>query len=178
MADATTSTYPEAPLGRPEGRYSTGQIAAHWTVVFLILFQYATGDAMSAAYRQGVAQGVLPPDGILVVHGLIGSSILAAMLWRLALRFRYGAPPPPETLSRPLQIVSRAVHYAFYVALIGMPLFGMAALWLKIGILGTLHALTAYVVVGLAVAHVAGALYHIWKRDGTIGRITRGQSMP
>ena len=178
MAEATAAPMASTTEGRPEGRYSTGQIVAHWTVVFLVLFQFATGDQMSAAYAVAVDFGQLPADGILVVHGLIGTSILAAMLWRLALRLRYGAPPPPDTEPRPLQYVSRGVHYAFYAALIAMPLAGMAALWLKIGIIGTLHAWTAYLVAILAVAHISGALWHAFKGDGVIRRILRGNTYP
>lgn len=163
---------------RPKGRYHTEQIVAHWTVVFLVLFQYATGGAMEAAYRAAVDFGRLPADGIIVVHGLIGTSIWVVMLWRLALRFRFGAPPPPDTLSRPLQIVSRATHFTFYGILIGMPLFGMAALWVKAGILGTLHSWAAYALLAVAALHVTGALYHVVKRDGTIRRILRGNTMP
>lgn len=179
MADTTaTAAVPQDPKGRPEGRYSTGQIVAHWTVVFLVLFQFATGDAMSAAYAVAVDFGRLPPDGILVVHGLIGTSILAAMAWRVALRARYGAPPPPDTLSRPLQIVSRAVHYVLYGILIAMPLLGITALIFKIGIFGVLHTWLSYALIATALLHVAGGLYHAVRRDGVIRRILRGSTYP
>ena len=164
--------------GRPKGRYHTEQIVAHWTVVFLVLFQYATGGAMDAAYRATVDFGRLPADGVIFVHGLIGTSIWIVMLWRLSMRFRYGAPPPPDSLSRPLQIVSRSVHYAFYAVLLGMPVFGMLALWIKSGIIGTLHGWAAYLLLALAVAHVAGATLHMVKGDGVIRRILRGNTMP
>lgn len=178
MADMTASTTGRTPSGRPEGRYSTGQIVAHWTVVFLVLFQFATGDAMSAAYRVAVDFGRLPADGILVVHGLIGASILAAMIWRAVLRWQYGAPPPPDTLSRPMQIVSRSVHFILYGILIAMPLLGIAALIFKIGIFGTLHSWLALALVGVALLHVAGGLYHAVRRDGVVRRILRGNTYP
>ena len=75
--------------------------------------------------------------------------------------------------------MSRSVHYAFYALLIGMPLFGMAALWLKWGVLGALHAWASYALLALIVAHVAGGLWHgLVKRDGVARRILRGNSMP
>ena len=180
MADTTshTSYRVHDPHARPEGRYHTEQIVAHWTVVFLVLFQYATGGAMEAAYNVAVDFGRLPADGIIVVHGLIGTSIWLLMLWRLSLRFRYGAPPPPDSLSPLMQKVSRAVHYVFYAILLSMPVFGMLALWLKMGIIGTLHGLAAYALVAFALLHVAGAMMHLFKGDGVIRRIMRGNSLP
>ena len=178
MAEATAAPTASTVEGRPEGRYSTGQIVAHWTVVFLVLFQFATGDAMSAAYAVTLDFGRLPPDGILVVHGLIGSSILAAMLWRVILRHRYGAPPPPDTLPRWLQIVSRANHFALYGILVAMPLLGIGALIVKVGILGVLHTWLSYALIATALLHVSGGLYHAVRRDGVIQRVLRGNTYP
>ncbi|UWQ22298.1 cytochrome b [Jannaschia sp. W003] len=178
MADISTAT-PHDLDRRPEGRYHTAQITAHWTIVFLVAFQFLTGiSGMSAAYEAGVAAGELPPAGIIWVHGMLGTTILLVMLGRLALRRQHGAPPPPDTEPDWLQKISRGVHYAFYVFLIAMPLAGMGALWLKQGWLGALHALSAWILLALIVAHIAGALWHASKRDGVIGRILRGNSMP
>ena len=176
MAYATSSAAPvEGPNLRPEGRYHSDQIAAHWTVVFLVLFQFATGSAMEAAMDLGYAAGELPKAGVIFVHGIIGSSILAVMLWRVTLRLRYGAPPPPDSVPRPIQIVSRAVHFAFYGVLIAMPLLGLAAVLTLSATIGALHAITAILLVLLALAHVAGAIMHVVKRDGTIKRVLSGQ---
>lgn len=181
MTDAAYATHDAEPVtldARPKGRYHSDQITAHWTVVFLVLFQFLTGSAMSLAYEVTTAANALPADGIIVVHGLIGSSILVAMLWRLALRIRHGAPHPPQSLSRPLQIVSRANHYAFYAVLIGMPLFGMAALWLKWDWLGVAHAWASYALIGLVALHLSGVVVHLIKRDGTVKRMGRGNVYP
>ena len=177
-ASAPVEPTPYTPHARPPGRYATGQIVAHWTVVGLVVFQYLTGGGMEAAYNYALDFGVLPPSGHMWVHGIIGTSIFAAMVWRLILRLRLGAPKPPETEPTVLQWISRSVHYAFYAILLAMPLFGMAALWLKQGWLGWAHGTAAYVLLGLAALHVAGALWHAVKRDGVIHRIARGQSYP
>lgn len=175
MADITSTAPAEAPIGRPEGRYHSDQIAAHWTIVFLVLFQFATGGAMEAAMDLGYAADAIPKAGVVFVHGIIGTSILLVMLWRVTLRLRYGAPPPPESVSRPIQIVSRATHMAFYAVLIAMPLAGLAAVLTLSETIGALHGLTALLLVALALAHVAGALMHVFKRDGTIKRVLSGQ---
>lgn len=181
MADLTAShagRIPGPPTTRPDGRYHTRQITLHWTVVFLVIFQYLTGGAMEAAYAVAVETGRLPADGILVVHGTIGTAILLAMLSRLYLRRKHGAPPPPDTEPRAIQILSRSVHYAFYAFLIAMPLAGMAALWLKQGWLGWAHGLSAWIVLALAVLHASGALWHAVKGDGVMRRMGRGNMVP
>ena len=185
MADTTAAAPPPTASGhvpthnlRHPDRYHTRQIAMHWTVVFLVLFQFLTGGQMEAAYAVAVETGSLPADGILVVHGLLGTSILAAMLVRLYLRRAHGAPPPPETEPEGIQKLSRGVHVAFYGLLIAMPLFGMAALWIKAGWLGWAHGLAAWVLAGLAALHVAGALWHASKGDGVIRRMGRGHHYP
>ncbi|WP_308915957.1 cytochrome b [Jannaschia sp. LMIT008] len=166
-----------AQAARPVGAYHVRHIAMHWTVVFLVLFQYATGGRMEQAYLYGVEYGVLPMDGVLYVHGIIGTCILIAMLVRLYLRLKHGAPPPPDNEPKPIQILSRATHFAFYGLLIAMPLFGMAALWVKAGWLGQVHGIAAYVVLGLAVLHVAGAMWHAIKRDGVVSRMGGGTTV-
>ena len=180
MADLTASPAAHVPRHnvRHPDRYHTRQIAMHWTVVFLVVFQYLTGGQMETAYLWAVEHGVLPPDGIIVVHAVIGTAILVAMLTRLYLRVKHGAPPPPATEPRAVQALSRGVHYALYALLIAMPLFGMAAVWAKAGWLGWAHGTAAWVVAGLAALHAAGALWHAFKRDGVIRRMGRGHHYP
>jgi cytochrome b561 len=163
---------------RPKGRYHSDQIVAHWTIVGLVILQYLTGPSMSVAFETALEGGWRVSDGVSAVHGIIGLSILTAMVWRVFLRRRYGAPPPPETEPRPLQMVSRGVHYAFYGLLLGMPLFGLAAVLTGIEILGTLHGWAALALLLLAVAHVGGALMHAVKRDGVVTRILNRGSAP
>lgn len=181
MADLTAHhSYAHDPDTRPAGRYHTNQIAAHWTIVFLVAFQYFSGPAMELAVSAGHATGTLPTAGVLVVHGVIGTAILGLMAWRVFLRRRHGAPKPPETEPRPLQLVSRGVHFAFYAILVAMPLAGMAAVALvgsELGRwLGYTHGVTSWVLLGLIALHVAGAAWHAAKRDGTVTRILTGQA--
>ncbi len=175
MADTATIADQSAPIARPAGRYHSDQVSAHWIIVFIVLFQFATGNAMERAMNLAYAVDVLPAAGVIYVHGILGASILAVMLWRVTLRMKYGAPPPPENEPRPLQIVSRGVHYAFYAILIAMPLAGIAAVFTLSETIGVLHGLTSKLLILLALAHVAGALYHAFKRDGIIKRVLSGQ---
>jgi cytochrome b561 len=172
MTAATSHLRPEDTASREApARYHTDQMALHWLVVALVLFQFATGWSMEAAMDVAYLTGVNVTDGVVFVHGIIGSSILVAMLARLYLRFHHGVPTPPTTEPRPLQWLSRGVHYAFYLVLIAMPIFGIAAVVTLIPWLGAAHGWAALALAGLAALHVAGATWHLIKGDGVVRRI-------
>ncbi|PRY93727.1 cytochrome b561 [Hasllibacter halocynthiae] len=155
---------------RVPGRYHSSQRALHWLVVVLVVFQFLTGGQMEAAF---LLRDVQPLNlaGPVWVHGTIGLSILAAMLGRAGLRARYGAPPPPSDEPRPVQWLSRGTHYAFYVVLILMPIAGLVAVLSGNPTIAWAHGVTAYVLLALAALHVAGALWHAFKRDGVATRM-------
>ncbi|MGR3542309.1 MAG: cytochrome b [Hasllibacter sp.] len=152
------------------GRYHSSQRGLHWLVAILVVMQFLTGGQMEAAFALRDVQP-LGIAGITWVHGTFGLSILVAMLGRAWLRARYGAPPPPETEPRPLQIVSRGTHFAFYALLIGMPIFGVLAVWTYSDTIATAHGWAGYALFFLALLHLAGALWHAFKRDGVATRM-------
>ncbi|CUH15396.1 cytochrome b561 [Jannaschia seosinensis] len=160
---------------RPAGRYHSNQIAIHWLVVSLVILQFLTGGTMAAAMEYGYDFNALPPAGVIYVHGIFGLSILTAMLVRAVLRMRHGAPEPPENESRPIQILSRSTHYAFYGVLIAMPIFGLFAVLTLNETIGLIHAWSSWLLLAIIALHVAGAFMHIFKRDGIIKRVITGQ---
>ena len=154
--------------------YTTRQIASHWIVFLLVAFQYVMGDNMTHLFR--AAHGGRPTDVPPVwtwIHIGVGLAILAAMLWRLALRYTDGAPAPAPQHPA-LEFLSKAVHVGLYIDLIGAAIVGLVAYyWLPN--LGELHELMSnqilLVLVGL---HVLGALYHRFvKRDEVMTRMVR-----
>ena len=153
--------------------YSSSQMLAHWLIAFLVLFQFASGGGMEQAFDAAM-EGVAPMlSGAVFVHGFFGLTIFVLMLWRLGMRYSYGAPPPPETEPEKLQYLSRGVHYAFYAILIGMPLAGLGAVLLQSGVLATIHGWTSKLLILLAAMHVAGALWHLTKGDRVVHRMIR-----
>jgi cytochrome b561 len=154
--------------------YSARQIGLHWLVFLLVAFQFVMGDNMSGLFR--AAHGGRPTDVApiwTVIHIVVGVAILAAMLWRLALRYREGAPlaVPQHPV---LEFLAKAVHVGLYADLIGAALVGLAAyFWLPR--LGFLHELmTRQILIVLFALHVLGALYHFFvKGDEVMARMVR-----
>ncbi|SPJ24489.1 cytochrome b [Palleronia abyssalis] len=154
----------------PSDTYAQRQIGLHWLVVGLVAFQFFTGGGMASAFEQGLSLEA-GATGTAVVHGVIGTSILIAMLGRIAVRRRYGAPAPPRTEPSWLQKISRGNHILFYVVLIGMPLAGLLAVLTGSHLVAQVHAITSKVLLALIAAHILGAVRHLTKRDGVVGRM-------
>jgi cytochrome b561 len=155
-------------------RYSQGQLVAHWLVAFLVVFQFLFNGGMQRAFDQSVEAGLWQATGGAVTHGLSGAIIFCLMAWRLSMRLGHGTPPPPDTEPRPLQIVSRGTHWAFYALLLAMPVAGVLAIVTLSPTLARLHGLAGSALFVLALLHVAGALWHgLVKRDGVTRRMLR-----
>ena len=149
--------------------YHNRQILLHWLVVGLVAFQYLTGSYMGTAFDNGTA--LTAAGGGAWIHGILGTLILLAMLARLVTRRHHGAPPPPETEPGAIQSLSRGVHAAFYVVLIAMPIAGMFAILTGNELAAEAHSWSSTALIVLIVAHVAGAAWHLWKRDGVVSRM-------
>jgi cytochrome b561 len=173
-------------------------IILHWLITVLVLANIALGLAFtnSPAAEQGVSP--LPP-----LHKSIGLTVLLLSVLRLIWRLTHRPPPPLQ----PFPLLARAVHWAFYLLLIAVPLAGWALVsvsprgipteyfglftWPHIGFLHDIpiadrrekisafvatHNLLAFLAAALIVLHVAGALYHMMRRDGTMARILPSRS--
>jgi len=138
----------------------------------------------------GMVSTVMPKYLTLVsIHKPLGIAILVLALIRLALRLRYGAPPLPADLPKPMKLAAEASHYALYALMIGMPLIGWGMLsagaypvvllrgWHLPAVLplsDSLHTLLwdahfylAFAFFTLILLHVAAALFHaLVRRDG------------
>ncbi|HVZ30379.1 MAG TPA: YceI family protein [Asticcacaulis sp.] len=97
--------------------YNIGSIILHWLIAGLILFMVLLG------WR-------LDPHGPHIVnlvfwHKSVGLSILLLSLLRIAIRVAYKVPPEPPMPAWQLWI-AKALHFSFYLVMIGMPLSGWA----------------------------------------------------
>ena len=160
----------------------------HWLVAVLLVIQVSLALLLPA---------VLPAsaeDGLNAWHFAVGSTILLVMVLRLAWRLTHKPPPPPVDLPIPLQLISRATHWAFYLILLVLPvlgwtaasaygvtvrLFGLIPLPALVApdkpfaeAVGQVHGAVAFTLLALIAVHIAGALYHaLVKRDQVIYRM-------
>jgi cytochrome b561/polyisoprenoid-binding protein YceI len=99
--------------------YNIGSIILHWLIAGLILFMVLLG------WR-------LDPHGPHIVnlvfwHKSVGISILLLSLVRIGFRLAYKAPPEPPMPAWQAW-AAKALHFSFYLVMIGMPLSG----WLMV----------------------------------------------
>jgi cytochrome b561 len=144
----------------------------------------------------GMVSTIMPKYVPLVAtHKSLGITILLLALIRLAVRLRYGTPPLPQDLPRPIQVAAISSQYALYSLMIAMPLIGwamMSAGAYPIVLYGnfplpailppsaTLHTLLwnthhylAFAFFALILLHIAAALFHaLVRRDGVFASMT------
>ena len=145
----------------PRKGYSGLQIGLHWTVAFLVLFQFLAHDAIENAWRAYVGNIAPDPDGngMANLHIVSGLLIFVLALWRLWLRFSVGAPSLPENEPKPLQFLAKATHFGIYALIIGMPISGSVAWFAGFQPAAFAHVIAQNILLALVVLHVAGALF-------------------
>lgn len=174
------------------GTYNGFAKLLHWLVVVLLAVQFAVAWTMPDIHRD------TKPVDLIAWHLSIGMTILLVVIVRLGWRAMSTVPPPPARLSAPLRILSRATHAVLYAVLIAMPvlgwinadsrgwsvrLFGMFPLpsLVQSGSgwghdMGDVHQIVAWVLLGAAGLHVAGAVYHQFiLKDATLRRMLPGR---
>lgn len=165
----TTKTMTAAVSG-----YSRAQIVLHWLVAALVLAQFLFKDTIADAWR-ALRMGAEPVTGPLIGQHVIGGFlILALVLWRLALRARRGAPPPPEAEHPALRLLARLMHGGLYLVLIGLVVSGGVAWFGGVGPAAGAHNLLKTLLMLLVGLHVAAALMHQFVlRSGVMARMLR-----
>jgi cytochrome b561 len=96
----------------------------------MIGFHWVTSLLVAAAFVLGLlhAHTELLDDNPawLDIHRTIGLVIFAVTIARLLTRLRFGPIVNGSTLTLPIRLASRAVHYLIYACLVAMPLLGWA----------------------------------------------------
>ena len=171
-------------------RYSLAAITLHWALAVLLAFQLGLGWRLEDLPK-GMAQFTA-----FQLHKSIGILILLLSLARLLVRVV--TPRPPAAEDKPAaMMLAKAVHALLYLAMIGVPLAGWVLVstgkvrlqtmlfgqvpWPNLP-LGpgwhdpavALHTALAWLLAGLIVLHVAGALRHHFLRGDYLGRMLPG----
>ena len=175
-------------------RYTRVAVVLHWLVAALVLAQVTWGWTMQAIPKR--------PPGLRAdafnFHKSMGLVILALMLVRLGWRLAH--PPPPMTALPGWQRrLARAVHAAFYVLLLAMPVAGyLGSVWsgypvkwfgvtlpawsaahpaLK-ELMSAVHLGLSIVLVAAIALHVAAAVRHWLAGDPYAGRMRLRATLP
>lgn len=160
----------------------------HWLMALAILAMLFIGVAMVSTVSSSHSL-------LLAVHKPLGAAIEVLVLLRIFLRWRYGAPALPGTLSRWQKGMAHLSHLALYLLMVAQPLVGWAmlsaagypvTLWGGVvlpallpvnidlyAILRPLHTLLAFALFAVVLAHVAAALLHgLILRDGVFSSMS------
>lgn len=169
-------------------QYSRAFATLHWLMALLIIAVLALIE-----FRVLFEKGSDIREGMKTVHFMLGLSVLGLVAVRLAIRLTTSTPPITPQPAAWQTGLSHLLHFAFYVAMIAMPILG----WLLLSASGkpvpffglTLPALVAenkeaaewykevhatmgdavMVMIGL---HVAAALFHHFAvKDDTLKRM-------
>lgn len=183
---ATTANAVDA--GNPgQQRYTKVASSLHWLIAIAVLTNIGL-----AMLTEGLPRETRGP--LMGIHKALGITILGLTLLRILWRFGHKAPPLPSSVKNWERVLSRAVHFLFYLLLIALPLSGWmmsSAADRPINFFGLFmlpsiaapdealadamharHEVLGLTMVALAVLHIAAALKHQFvNRDGLIGRM-------
>jgi cytochrome b561 len=153
-------------------RYSLLQIVLHWAVAVLIPIQYWTGGSIERTHH-AVHMGLSPDPCDVIqhhVHNYAGMTIGALMVARFILRVIHRSALRHPAKS-PVDRLARAMHFAFYAAIIAQAVMGFVASYLWLGI-APIHILGSRVILALLALHIAAAAWHTFvRRDETVDRM-------
>lgn len=99
-------------------RYPGALRVLHWVMAPLVIGMLALGLVMEDLPQDIRAQGYS-------LHKSFGVALLLLILMRLGVRWRSVLPVPVAGLQRWERLLARAVHHAFYVLLLAMPVSGI-----------------------------------------------------
>jgi cytochrome b561 len=149
--------------------WSRFHIAAHWTILVLVVFQLVSREGMAHWFDASNGEGAASSTDVTlaVAHAVAGASILVLTLLRIWDRHSHGRPSYPADHPAWATMLSKLNHLLLYAVLVAMPLLGASALLSGSETLGNLHGALAPVLLGLVALHVVGALaeHYYFKTD-------------
>lgn len=107
-------------MARSLSRYSSVAIILHWLIALLILAN------ILIAWKFGAMKPGLAYFQIIQLHKSIGITVLLLSVLRLVWRLMNPPPPLPQQMPAWEKLAAAAVHWGFYVVMLGMPLSGWA----------------------------------------------------
>ncbi|WP_130618112.1 cytochrome b [Dyella amyloliquefaciens] len=173
-------------------RYTPWMRRFHWAIAWFIVFALVLIE-VKGWFPRGSASRTAVKWG----HMQFGIAVLLLMVPRLLVRLRHAAPPITPEPPRWQALLSKLVHLALYLLAFAVPLLGVTMMFiagkpwnllgLPLPVLATpnpdlahaiedIHETIGNVLMWLAIAHVAAALFHHFvQRDDTLLRMLPGK---
>lgn len=157
--------------------YSPVQIALHWLIAALVIFQLIFGEFikdLGRALRRG-----LEADPLAAFFGnahiWVGLAIFALVALRIVLRLKLGVPPARSDLPAFAALAMRVTHFLFYALLVATPISGAIA-WYLYPPIGEVHEAAKPLFIILIGLHVAATVWHHFVvKDDVLRRMTRSR---
>lgn len=160
-------------MPQPRG-YSRIQIALHWVIAALVIFQLFVNEAMQHAFADRLDGKQVEDENGALLHMAVGVTVLVLAATRLAIRLWRGAPPPHKDTPVVLRWLGLATHILLYGFIFLMPLTGATAWFLGLEFAAELHEIGRLILVPAIGFHVIGALAeHFVFRNDTLMRMLR-----
>lgn len=161
----------------------------HWLIAAGVVALFATAFSMDAA--EGATR-----DRIYIAHWSFGFLVAVLMIVRIVSRL--AAPPKPLKAPMPAmqKRAAHTVHFLLYATLIAQPVIGYAAKSMyggSIPIFGLfdlpdllpqnealaetlfeVHEVVGNAIIVLVAIHVGAAMYHVFRGDNVMSRMTTG----
>ncbi|TPE50195.1 cytochrome b [Amaricoccus solimangrovi] len=161
-------------MGEREG-YSGAQIALHWSIAGLILFNYLYSDGMGRAFDASLEGGSpVNPEINPSIHVWVGVAVLVLVLLRFLVRARSGVPAAAGAGA--MRHAAHWGHRLLYALMVLVPALGAVTWFGGIEATADLHSLLANALMIVAGGHAAIALFHHFVlRDRVIVRMLRAR---
>jgi cytochrome b561 len=153
--------------------YSGLQIALHWIIAALIIFQLLVHDGMEDAFR-ATMRGTDPGEDLLWanVHAAVGIAVLVLAIIRLAIRLTRGAPAMHRDKPEPIVWVAKATHLLLYALIFFMPISGASAWFFSLEPPAEAHEIAKTLLLIVVGLHILGALAeHFFFRNDSLMRM-------
>jgi len=144
------------------------QIALHWIIAALVVFQLLAHDGMKDAFEASMRGEPVGDDiGWAYLHIGVGVSVLLLAIVRLTVRLNRGAPPVHHDKPEFLVWLAYGTHFLLYTFIFLMPLSGALAWFFELDVSAGIHALAKNLLIPLVALHVVGALaeHFVFKND-------------
>ena len=165
-------------------RYNTVAIIIHWLMAIMILGMIGLGF-----YMVGLEKGSPERSYFFALHKSIGLTLGLLAIFRLVWKIRSVTPAFPKSLKHIEVKLATIVHHSLYLMLFLQPLSGYISssfsgyktkLW---GVplphwgwkdkelnnfFTEIHDICALILIALLIAHIAGVINHLYKKEGDI----------